>query len=68
MNKAIIEGRPEILIHNGKLFEDVMKRAKLTHHELNASIRQAGYSGIEHVHAAFLENNGSISIVGRHAE
>ena len=66
--EAIIEGRPEILIHNGKLFEDVMKRAKLTHHELNASIRQAGYSGIEHVHAAFLENNGSISIVGRHTE
>ena len=64
--EAIIEGRPEVLIHNGKLFEGVMRRAKLTRHELNASLRQAGYSCVEHVHSALLENNGSISIVGSH--
>src|SRR5881628_801044 len=40
--EAIIEGRPQVLVHNGKLFEDVMARAKLTHHELNAALRQAG--------------------------
>src|SRR6266436_3736878 len=40
--EAIIEGRPELLVHNGKLFEDVMASAKLTHHELNAALRQAG--------------------------
>jgi len=32
--EAIIEGRPEVLIHNGKLFEEVMAKAQLTHHEL----------------------------------
>src|SRR5205823_14990697 len=32
--EAIIEGRPEVLIHNGHLFEDVMRNAQLTHHEL----------------------------------
>src|SRR3954468_9734194 len=32
--EAIIEGRPQVLIHNGNLFEDVMARAMLTHHEL----------------------------------
>src|SRR6185369_12191212 len=31
--EAIIEGRPQILVHNGQLFEEVMSRAKLTHHE-----------------------------------
>jgi len=25
--EAIVEGRPQVLIHNGKLFEDVMARA-----------------------------------------
>lgn len=67
--EAFIEGRPQIVIHNGKLFDDVMARAKLTHHELNAALRQAGCAGPEEVHIAALENNGSISVVpARHAE
>ena len=64
--EAFIEGRPQVLIHNGKLFEDVMAKAKLTHHELDAALRQAACTCIEDVHAAILENNGSISVVPRH--
>src|SRR5438876_8136744 len=40
--EALIEGRPEVLIHNGKIYEDVLARAQLTRHELNAALRQAG--------------------------
>ena len=29
--EALIEGRPQVIIHNGKVFEDVMRSAKLTH-------------------------------------
>src|SRR5437667_5134053 len=64
--QAIIEGRPQVLMHNGKLFEDVMASAKLTHHELDSALRQAGCNCIEEVHSAILENNGSISVVARH--
>src|SRR3954463_547885 len=32
--ERVIEGRPDILIHNGKVFEDVLHRQLLTHHEL----------------------------------
>jgi uncharacterized membrane protein YcaP (DUF421 family) len=64
--ESIIEGRPEVLIHNGKLFEEVMAKAKLTRHELNAALRQAGCTCIEDVHSAILENNGSISVVAQH--
>ena len=64
--EAIIEGRPQVLVHNGKLFEDVMASAKLTHHELDSALRQAGCNCIEEVHSAILENNGSISVVARH--
>ena len=63
--ESIIEGRPQILIHDGKLFEDVMASAQLTHHELNAALRQAGCSNVEDVRSAILENNGSISVVAR---
>ena len=61
--EAIIEGRPEVLIHNGKLFRDVMKSAHLTQHELHAALRQAGCSSVEEVHTAVLENGGAISVV-----
>ena len=63
--EALIEGRPEVIIHNGHVFEDVMRRAKLTHHELTAALRQAGCSCQEEVQTAILENNGSISVVMR---
>jgi uncharacterized membrane protein YcaP (DUF421 family) len=62
---AAIEGRPQLLVHNGKLYEDVLSRAKLTHHELNAALRQGGCSCIEEVHTAVLENNGTISVTPR---
>jgi uncharacterized membrane protein YcaP (DUF421 family) len=63
--EALIEGHPQVLIHNGKLYEPIMARAKITHHELNAALRQAGCAGVGEVHCAVLENNGSISIVAR---
>ena len=63
--EALIEGRPQVIIHNGHVFEDVMRRAKLTHHELTAALRQAGCSCQEEVQTAILENNGSISVVMR---
>jgi uncharacterized membrane protein YcaP (DUF421 family) len=63
--EALIEGRPQVIIHNGQVFEDVMKSAKLTHHELNAALRRTGCSCVDEVQAAILENNGSISVITR---
>ena len=63
--EALIEGRPQILIHNGKLFEEVVAKAHLTHHELSAALRLAGCSCVEEVHAAILENSGEISVVSK---
>lgn len=63
--ERIIEGRPEVLIHNGILYEDVMARAQLTHHELHAALRRNGCLTVEEVHSAVLENNGSISVTRR---
>jgi uncharacterized membrane protein YcaP (DUF421 family) len=57
-----VSGRPEVLIHNGKLFEDVLERERLTHHELNAALRVAGCASIEEVHYALLENTGQITV------
>jgi uncharacterized membrane protein YcaP (DUF421 family) len=61
--EAMVEGRPQVLIHNGKLFESVLTDARMTHHELNAALRQAGCLNVEEVHCAMMENNGSISVI-----
>lgn len=63
--EAIVEGRPQVLIHDGRLFADVMAEAKLTHHELNSALRAGGCSSIEEVHYAILENNGQITVKPR---
>ena len=61
--EALIEGRPQLLIHNGHVFRDVMAQVQLTQHELEAALRQAGCAHIGDCHTAVLENNGGISVV-----
>ena len=61
--EALIEGRPELLIHNGKVFEKALDQARLTRRELMSALREAGCTEIEDVRAAFLENDGKISVI-----
>ena len=63
--EALIEGHPLVLIHNGKLYDEMLKRANMTRHELNAALRQAGCGCVDDVQYAVLENNGAISVVPR---
>jgi uncharacterized membrane protein YcaP (DUF421 family) len=65
--EEIIEGRPEVFIHNGKVYEEVLAKIQLTHHELNAALRQAGCASADEVQVAILENNGAISVLPRAA-
>lgn len=62
--EEFIEGRPQVLIHDGKLFEEVMNEAKLTRHELDSTLRQSGYFEIKEVKLAILENNGRVTVQG----
>src|ERR1051326_3927004 len=32
--EGLVEGRPEVLIHNGKLYVEALQHEKITHHEL----------------------------------
>ena len=63
--EKLMEGRPQVLIHNGHLFDDVLADAKITRHELNAAIREAGCSCVDDVHYAILENNGVVTVAER---
>ena len=60
--QRVIEGRPEVIVHNGHVYRDIMEREKLTQAELDAALRQAGCGSVSEVHFAVLENNGQISV------
>jgi uncharacterized membrane protein YcaP (DUF421 family) len=61
--EALIEGRPVIVIHDGKIDQGAMERVMMTKHELEAALRAAGCAGPEEVRFAVLENNGHVSVI-----
>ncbi len=62
---GLLEGKPEILIHNGKIFEDMLMKEKITHEELRSVLRKNGISELQHVKYAVLETTGEISVIGK---
>lgn len=64
--EAMIEGRPVILIHNGRIDHAAMRQVKMTTHELESSLRAAGCSGPAEVRFAVLENTGKVSVIPVH--
>ena len=63
--EVLVEGRPQVLIHNGRLYEQALTEARLTRHELDAALRRASCADIEDVRYAVLENNGEITVLPR---
>jgi uncharacterized membrane protein YcaP (DUF421 family) len=61
--EALVEGRPQIIIHNGVLYQDILDKCQLTQHELKAAMRESGCDNIKNVRSAILENNGVISVI-----
>jgi uncharacterized membrane protein YcaP (DUF421 family) len=61
--ESLIEGKPEILVHNGVIQNAILDGAQISHHELLAAVRRAGIADVSEVHVAILETNGQITVV-----
>lgn len=62
--ERLVEGRAQLIVHDGKIFEDVMREASITREELETMLREAGFFALKDVRLAVLENNGKISVQG----
>ena len=62
----LIEGIPQILLHNGKIYERALDNAQLTREELMSALRSEDFSDFKNVRSAILENDGSISVIPYH--
>ena len=63
-NKArkIICGSPCVLVRNGKIVEDKLRKEMFTLNDLIEAIRIAGYTDVSEVGTAILETNGTLSV------
>jgi uncharacterized membrane protein YcaP (DUF421 family) len=55
--------RPALLVRDGRLLEDALKRERVTEAEVLAALRQSGIDSIEHIGAVILEADGSFSVI-----
>jgi uncharacterized membrane protein YcaP (DUF421 family) len=61
--RGVLEGQPLVLIDDGKLLDQNLRRERLTPGELAAAARQNGIFSLEEVRWAVLETNGQISFL-----
>ncbi|TDQ08542.1 DUF421 domain-containing protein [Pedobacter metabolipauper] len=61
--RDLINDKPEILIHNGKMDFTMLSKLGITDEELHESLREHGIDHFKEVKLAMLEVDGNISII-----
>ena len=61
--RRIMTGKPNVIIHNGKILREEMKKIRFNMDDLNEQLRIQGYTGIKDINFAILETNGQLSII-----
>lgn len=61
--RTIITGRPAIIVREGNMQQDVLKKLRLSIDDLLEQLRLSGYSDISEVDTVMLETNGQISVI-----
>ncbi len=62
LSEKLFFGEPEIIVRNGKMDEDVMKKNRISHKELAAKLRAKSVFDIKEVEVAILEISGDLSV------
>ena len=60
--REAIEGQPAVLVQNGKVFSEQLRRESISLHELEAALRAHGVARLDEVASAVLEVDGTISV------
>ena len=61
----LVRERPHLLVWDGKLIEERMKKIDTSADEIRAAVRQAGLLSMDEVQAVVLENDGAWSVMRR---
>jgi uncharacterized membrane protein YcaP (DUF421 family) len=66
--EQIVEGTPTILVHDGRLIEQNLKRERVTAEEVFAEMHHSGLEDLSQVQWAILEVDGKIAIISTNSE
>ncbi|HKB80450.1 MAG TPA: YetF domain-containing protein [Thermoanaerobaculia bacterium] len=58
----IVEGRPTVLVRDGRVCKDQLARELISVHELQVIIRRQGFAGLHEVESCILEPGGAVVI------
>lgn len=61
--RRFINGTPTIIMNNGKLYRENMKKAKLDLSEFMVMCRQEGYFNLDDIQTAIFEYNGRLTVL-----
>ena len=61
--RRILEGEPTILVEDGRIDEERMRKEGITPDELGMALRQNGLMAAEEARYIFLETTGAISVI-----
>ena len=59
----LIKSRPTVLVLEGDMLEDAMRRERVSHAEVWAAVRGSGIARVEEVGAVVLESDGELSVI-----
>ncbi len=66
--RALMCGKPSIVVENGQVLQGELERSRLTIDELLEELRIQGYTDIQTIKFALLETNGQLSVLPYAAE
>lgn len=61
--ETLIEGQPRLVIKNGEILKQALRKADISQEELFARLRYRGIENTGQVHYAFIENSGQMSVI-----
>jgi uncharacterized membrane protein YcaP (DUF421 family) len=63
--RRLLKSEPVLLLHDGRLLDDVLVRQRVTAGEVRQAVRSQGIGSLADVTAVVLETDGSFSVVPR---
>jgi uncharacterized membrane protein YcaP (DUF421 family) len=63
--ERLLVGEPALLVHDGQILDGHMRREGITRDQLDAALREHGFSDLSEARAVVLEVDGTMSVVSR---
>lgn len=61
--RQVLDGKPSVLIEQGKINDNEMKKQRYNFHDLLSQLREKNVSNLQDVEFAILEPSGSLSVI-----